>query len=67
MHPALSAALATAHIEDLHRAATRSHTVRPARHGTRMHPRTAVHRTAILRPPWRRTRGRRTTRTGAAG
>ena len=31
LHPALSRALATAHIEDLHRAATQRHTIRLAR------------------------------------
>jgi hypothetical protein len=31
LHPALSQALATAHIEDLHRAAAQRHTIRLAR------------------------------------
>ena len=31
LHPALTQALATAHIEDLHRAAARRHTIRLAR------------------------------------
>jgi hypothetical protein len=31
LHPAISQAIATAHIEDLHRAAKRSHTIRLVR------------------------------------
>jgi hypothetical protein len=33
LHPALSRALATAHIEDLHRAATPRQTIRPQQGG----------------------------------
>ena len=35
LHPALARALATAHIEDLHRAAARRHTIRLARRAAR--------------------------------
>jgi hypothetical protein len=48
LHPALARALATAHIEDLHREAARWHTIRLARraaHG----PRVAATPTAIQR------------------
>jgi hypothetical protein len=41
LHPALAQAVATAHIEDLHRAAARRHTVRLARRFAR-EPRVAA-------------------------
>jgi hypothetical protein len=58
LHPALARALATAHIEDLQRAAARSHTIRLARrvvHG----PRVASTPIAVLRSASTRLRGRR--------
>ena len=48
LHPALARALATAHIEDLHRAASRRHTIRLARRAAR-EPRVAATPTAIQR------------------
>ena len=48
LHPAVARALATAHIEDLHRAADRWHTIRLARRVTR-EPRVAATPTAIQR------------------
>jgi hypothetical protein len=49
LHPALARALATAHIEDLHRAAARRHTIRLARRVAH-EPRVAATPTAIQRP-----------------
>ncbi len=48
LHPALARALATAHIEDLHRAAARWHTLRLARRVAH-EPRAAATPTAIQR------------------
>ena len=48
LHPALARAVATAHIEDLHRAAARRHTVRLARRVAR-EPRVAATPIAIQR------------------
>jgi hypothetical protein len=48
LHPALARALATAHIEDLHRAAARWHTIRLARRVAH-EPRVAATPTAIQR------------------
>ena len=48
LHPALARAIATAHIEDLHRAAARRHTIRLARRVAR-EPRVAATPTAPQR------------------
>ena len=48
LHPAFTRALATAHIEDLHRAAARRHTIRLARHAAH-EPRVAATPTAMQR------------------
>ena len=58
LHPALARALATAHIEDLHRAAARRHTVRLARR-VEHEPHGAVTPIAMLRSASTRLRGRR--------
>ena len=50
LHPALARALATAHIEDLHRAAARRHTIRLARRAAR-ESRVMATSTAEQRPP----------------
>jgi len=56
MHPALTRALATAHIDDLHSAAARWHTVRLARgaaHDSGMAPPpAAAQRSAAESPAW---------------
>ena len=58
LHPALSRALATAHIEDLHRAAAERHTIRLA--GSVGHePHVAATPIAMLRSASTRLRGRR--------
>jgi hypothetical protein len=48
LHPDLARALASAHIDDLHRAATRRHTIRLA-HRAAHEPRVAATSTAIQR------------------
>ena len=58
LHPALSRALATAHIEDLHRAAAPGHTIRLARRVVH-EPRVAATPIAVLRSASTRLRGRR--------
>ena len=58
LHPALSRALATVHIEDLQRAAARRHTIRLARRVVR-EPRVAATPIALLRSVSTRLRGRR--------
>ena len=58
LHPALTRALATAHIEDQQRAAARRHTIRPARRVVH-EPRVAATPIAILRSASTRLRGRR--------
>jgi hypothetical protein len=63
MHPALTQALAAAHIEDLHRAAARRHTIRLAR-GVGREPRVAATPIAVLRSVSIRLRGRRATTDG---
>jgi hypothetical protein len=57
-HPALLQALAAAHIEDLHRAAARRHTIRLARRVVH-EPRVAATPIAALRSASTRLRGRR--------
>jgi hypothetical protein len=59
VHPALSRVLATAYIEDVHRAAERDRQLRLARHGVHKR-RVAATPIAILRSAWTRLRGRRT-------
>jgi hypothetical protein len=61
LHPELSRALATAHIEDLHRAAAERHTIRLARSATHEPHIAAARRVPILRG--RRWTGRRTGRS----
>ena len=57
LHPDIALALATAHIEDLHRAAARRRTIRFARRVTNQpHAATSV---AMLRSALTRLRGRR--------
>ena len=58
LHPALTRALATAHIEDLHRTAARRHAIRLARRVAR-EPHAAATPIAILRSASTRLRGRR--------
>ena len=58
LHPVLARALATAHIEDLHRAAARWHTIRLAG-GVAHEPRVAATPIAMLRSASTRLRGRR--------
>jgi hypothetical protein len=58
LHPALTRALATAHIEDLHRAAARRHAIRLARRVAHEPP-AAASLTAILHSASTRLRGRR--------
>lgn len=58
LHPALARALASAHIDDLHRAAGRWHTIRLA-HRAAHEPRVAATPIAILRSAATRLRGRR--------
>jgi hypothetical protein len=58
MHPALLHALAAAHIEDLHRAAARRHTIHLARRVVH-EPRVAGTPIAVLRSASTRLRGRR--------
>jgi hypothetical protein len=58
MHPALTRALATAHIEDLHRAAERDRQIRLARRVVH-EPRVAATPIALLRSASTRLRGRR--------
>ena len=58
LHPDLARALATAHIEDLHRAAARRHTIRLARRVAH-EPHVAATPIAILRSASTRLRGRR--------
>lgn len=48
LHPALARALASAHIDDLHRAAARRHTIRPTDRAAH-EPRVAATPTAIQR------------------
>jgi len=57
MHPALTQALAAAHIEDLHRAAARRHTIRRTRSVVH-EPRVTATPIAILRSASTRLRGR---------
>ena len=56
-HPALAQALAAAHIEDLHRAAARRHTIRLARCAAH-EPHVAATPIAMLRSASTRLRGR---------
>ena len=58
LHPALARALATAHIEDLHRAAARRRAIRFAR-GVAREPDVAATPIAMLRSASTRMRGRR--------
>jgi hypothetical protein len=58
LHPDLARALAAAHIEDLHRAAARRHTIRLARRGAH-EPHVAATPMAIVRSASTRLRGRR--------
>jgi hypothetical protein len=58
LHPALTRALATAHIEDLHRAAVRRHAIRLARRVVD-EPRVAAAPIAALRSASTRLRARR--------
>jgi hypothetical protein len=58
LHPALTRALATAHIEDLHRTAARRHAIRLARRVAH-EPHAAATPIAILRSASTRLRGRR--------
>jgi hypothetical protein len=58
LHPALTRAIATAHIEDLHRAAAPSHTIRLARRVVH-EPRVAATPIAVLRSASTRLRRRR--------
>ena len=55
LHPALTRALATARIEDLHRDAAQRHTIRDAEQA----PRVALRSNAIARSVLTRLRGRR--------
>ena len=64
LHPALTQALVTAHIEDLHRAAARRHTIRLARSVVH-EPRVAATPIAVLRSASTRLRGRRAPRPTA--
>ena len=65
LHPALARALATAHIEDLHRAAARRRAIRLARHvADEAH--VAATPIAMLRSASTRLRGRRVTQAGGA-
>jgi hypothetical protein len=57
LHPALTRALATAHIEDLHRAAAQRHTIRLARSVTHEPHMAAARRVPIVSA--RRWTGRR--------
>jgi hypothetical protein len=57
LHPALARALADAHIEDLHRAAARRHTIRLARRVAH-EPHVAATPRAMLRSASTRLRGR---------
>jgi hypothetical protein len=61
LHPALTQALAAAHIEDQRRAAARSYTIRPARRVAH-EPRVATTPIAVLRSASTRLRGRRAPR-----
>ena len=63
-HPALTRALAAAHIEDLHRASARRHTIRLARRVVH-EPRVAATPIAVLRSASNRLRGRRAPRPTA--
>ena len=65
LHPALARALATAHIEDLHRAAARRHTIRLARRVAH-EPHATATRIAMLRSASTRLRGRRVPQAGGA-
>jgi hypothetical protein len=58
LHPALARALATAHIEDLHRAAARWHTIRLARRAAHA-PHVAASPIAVVRSASTRLPGRR--------
>jgi hypothetical protein len=58
LQPSLSRALATAHIEDLHRAAARARTIRLARRVVH-EPRVAATPISVLRSASTRLRGRR--------
>jgi hypothetical protein len=63
LHPALSRALATAHIEDLRRAAAQRHTIRLARRVTHEPHLAAASRVLSLSGPrWMRRRDRRSRR-----
>jgi hypothetical protein len=57
LHPALAQAVAAAHIEDLHRAADRRHTIRLARRVAH-EPQVTATPIAILRSASTRLRGR---------
>ena len=65
LHPALARALATARIEDLHRAAARRHTIRLARR-VADEPHVAATPIAMLRSASTRLRGRRVPQAGGA-
>jgi hypothetical protein len=58
VHPAVTRALATAHIEDLHRGAERDRQIRLARRVVH-EPRVAANPIAVLRSASTRLRGRR--------
>jgi hypothetical protein len=64
LHPALTRALATAHSEDLHRAAARARTIRLARRVV-PEPRVAATPIAVLRSASTRLRRRRAPRPTA--
>jgi len=64
LHPALTQAIVTAHIEDLHRAAARRRTIRLARSVVH-EPRVAATPIALLRSASTRLRGRRAPRSTA--
>ena len=65
LHPDLARALATAHIEDLHRAAARRRAVRLARR-VAYEPKVTATPIAMLRSASTRLRGRRVTQAGGA-
>ena len=65
LHPALARALATAHIEDLHRAAARKRAIRFARRVAH-EPHVAATPIAMLRSAPSRLRGRRAPQAGGA-
>jgi hypothetical protein len=64
LHPALTRALGSAHIDDLHRAAARARTIHLARRVVH-EPRVAATPIAVLRSASTRLRGRRAPRPTA--